>query len=461
MQPTVKSCVEEWKSLPWKKFEKVIFRLQHRIYKAFQNKDYNLVNRLQRCLANSRAGKYLSIRKVTQLNTRKKMASIDGVSELGPKERLNLLQEISKLQGYKHSKLRRVWIPESNGEKRPFGVPTIKDRVVQNIIKTILEPVYEAHASKGSYGLRSAISSWEIQKNIFNKLNSRCSGYEKSILELNIEKCFGRINYNKLMSMVILPQNLKSIVWSTLKAGVLNERPRTTKDIPQYGIISPLLCNIVLNGIEDIWNYKQGIGRYKGIMLHRDKGCGQRGLRYADNMIFFLKPEEDAQELRKLIDKFLSERGLNIKEAKTRLVKSTEGFDFLDWHFRVKAKNNKFLSYPSRANRKNMIKKIKETIRDSRFTLDERLKKVNIIYKRWADYHKYTNLDQVNIWSIRKWVFAYAKKLVIKYTRSSRKLAKKILLEKIRNVIHRTPYTANKFIALKDNNSIYCNNWIY
>lgn len=155
-------------------------------------------------------------------------------------------------------------------------------------------------------------TTWDIQANIFLNLQSTSNGYNKSILELDIEKCFDKINHNKLMSMIKLPRHSKNFIWSALRAGVLNERVITTE--PQGG--SPLLCNIALHGIEDIWN--------ETICKTR-----QRRLRYADDLIYFIKPNEDVNLLRNKIDKFLAERDLNVKASKTKLVKSTEGFDFL------------------------------------------------------------------------------------------------------------------------------------
>nr|YP_010330153.1 putative reverse transcriptase/maturase [Porphyridium aerugineum]UNJ17869.1 putative reverse transcriptase/maturase [Porphyridium aerugineum] len=452
MQPTHKSCVEEWNSLPWKQFEKIVFRLQYRIYKAYQNKDYNLVNRLQRCLASSRAAKLLAIRQVTQLNQDKKTAGIDKKIALTEKERLQIFKEISNIKGYKHSKLKLVFIPKSNGEKRPLGIPTIKDRAIQCFIKYALEPVYEAYASRSSYGFRPARSTWDIQKNIFINLKSDAKGITKQILELDIEKCFDKINHEKLMAMVQLPQNIKSIVWSALKAGVLKERPKRIEGTQQGGIISPLLCNIALDGIEDIWNER----------IHKNK-IYQRGFRYADDMVFFIKCKEDAELLRKKIDLFLAERGLNVKESKTKLVKSTEGFDFLGWHFKVKAKNEKFVSYPSKKNRIQVFDKIKQIIKDPRFKIEERLDKIKIIYKGWRNYHQFSDMGQINasLWKISDWVYKYCKKLNNKKNRVQRSIVKLKLADNIHSIFNGHEYKVNGFTSVQSDKSIYDNDCLY
>ena len=111
-----------------------------------------------------------------------------------------------------------------------------------------------------------------------------------------------------------------------MRAGVKCECANRDKGTPQGGVISPLLANIALNGLEDI-----------------DPKI--RGIRYADDAVFILKPGQCEHKLRKKIDNFLAERGLKVKEAKTQVVKATEGFDFLGWNFRVKP-NGKFISTP-------------------------------------------------------------------------------------------------------------------
>ena len=270
---------------------------------------------------------------------------------------------------------------------------------MQCLVKYALEPVYESIASRGSYGFRPGRSAWDVQANIFFNLQSTSNGYTKSILELDIEKYFDKIDHKKLMLNVVLPKPAKQFLWSALRAGVLDERKITTEGISQGGVISPLLCNIALHGIEDIWNEKISRSKYN-----------QRGLRYADDLIYFIKPNEDVTLLKNKIDKFLSEKGLNIKESKTKLVKSTEGFDFLGWHFKVKAKNNKFVSYPTSKSCERLANKIKTTMKDTRYKLDQRLFKVKTIYSEWWNYNKFCDMRQIDLWTIQLWTDNYIKR---------------------------------------------------
>nr|YP_010337934.1 putative reverse transcriptase/maturase [Timspurckia oligopyrenoides]UNJ17519.1 putative reverse transcriptase/maturase [Timspurckia oligopyrenoides] len=438
MQLTLRSHVEDWKTLPWKQFQKQVFRLQHRIYKAQQDKNYKLVHKLQRLLFSSRAAKFLSIRQVTQLNEGKVIAGIDRISKLNEKERLELFEDIKSLNNYKHKPLRRVLIPKLNrGEKRPLGVSTIKDRTIQCLIKYLLEPVYEAYASRGSWGFRPGRSTWDVQKHIVMNLNAGNNSYTKRILELDIKKCFDRINHEKILSLIHVPIIIQKILRSALEAGVLNEKDTLCEKTPQVSIISPLLCNIALHGIEDLWNqHSRYLDKRNMRYYTRKSEISQRGLRYAYDTIFFLEGQENADKLQHKIDKFLSERGLNVKELKTRLVKSTGGFDFLGWRFEVRP-HGALTCFPSRKNRRSIIDKIKYTMRNNTYTLQERLDKVKVIYTGWRNYHQYCSFRKVNVWSINDWVYQYVKKSNMKIkSRTERAKAKIDRLRTIKDIFN-------------------------
>jgi RNA-directed DNA polymerase len=432
---------EEWKGLPWKKFQATLFRLQHRIYKAAKKNDKDLIKRLQRLLMGSKCAKYLSVRQVTQLNTGKRTAGVDGVSSLDPKGRCVLADDLGNIEGWKHQKLRRVFIPKSNGSKRPLGIPTIRDRAMQCLLKYALEPVYEAQASHGSYGSRPGHSTWDVQKSIFQNLRSTSNGHRKRVLELDIEKCFDSISHVKLLSLITLPPCGLKVLKTALKAGVLLERESTEQGTPQSGVISPLLANIALQGVEDLHNQKTDGRTY------------QRGLRYADDMIYFLKEDESSDKLLDKIRCFLSERGLLFQKEKTRLVSSVQGFDFLGWHFKVKARNLKFVSYPSKDNRKNMVEKVKRTMKDTRFKLEERLAMVKTIYRGWFNYHEYSDMTQVNKWSINRWVYKYLKR--------NSKMSPVDVINVVRSIFFGHTFKAQGFVSLVGGRSVFDNDWLY
>jgi group II intron reverse transcriptase/maturase len=432
---TLKACADEWKNLPWKQFQKNLFRLQHRIFKAAKRNDYDSVKRLQSLLLGSKCSKYLSVRQITQLNAGKKNAGIDGIKLLNPKERLQLVAELDSMKGWKHRKLRRVYIPKPNGKQRPLGIPTIKDRAMQCLVKYALEPVYESYASDGSYGFRPGHSTWDVQNRLFQNLKSNCNGQNKTILKLDIEGCFDNISHEKMMELTTLPGVAKKFLRSALEAGVLKERDKTLTGTPQGGIISPVLCNIALHGVEDLNNAKIKGQKY------------QRGLRYADDIVFILMPGESGHTLLEKVKDFLQTRGLKADEAKTRIVSTLEGFDFLGWHFKVKAKNNKFVCYPSQKNRKQMITKIKTAMKDTRYKIEERLNMIRTIYRGWWNYHQFSDMGQINLWSIRYWVYRYLKKFT--------KMPSKETIKYLETIFNGHTYRVNRYSAVRGDKSVY------
>lgn len=439
---TIESYTDEWKRLPWNKFQVNLFRLQHRIYKAAKQKDVQKIKKLQTLLVGSKCSKYLAVRQVTQLNIGKRSAGVDGLSKLNSKQRANLVADLGQFSNWKHDKLRRV--PKDDGTKRPLGIPTIRDRAMQCLIKYALEPVYEATVSDGDFGFRPGHSAWDIQRAMFNNLRSSANGYRKTIVEIDITKCFDNINHDKLMSLVILPEGLKTILRSALKAGVLTEREKTTSGTPQggVGVISPLLANIALHGVEDLQNERYSSTRSL-----------QRGFRYADDMVFILKDGENPTELLEKISKFLKERELNINETKSKTVSATKGFDFLGWHFLVKSSNNKFVCFPSKKNHNNMKTKIKNTVKDTRYPLKDRLIMAKTIYRGWFNYHRYCDMSQINLWSLHNWVY--------KYLMKSTKMPLNDIIDSVRGIFTGHKQAAYRFIASKGSRSIYDNDWLY
>jgi group II intron reverse transcriptase/maturase len=438
---TISICADEWKTLPWKKFQKNLFRLQHRIFKAAKENDFNSVKCLQSLLLGSKCSKYLAVRQVTQLNNGKKTAGIDGIKSLNSKERLLLVNELDSMKTWKHRKLKRVYIPKPNGKQRPLGIPTIRDRAMQCLVKYALDPVYESYASDGSFGFRPGHSTWDVQNRLFQNLKSNCNGSKKTILELDIQGCFDNISHDKMMSLTTLPGVAKKFLRSALEAGVLKERNKTLVGTPQGGLISPVLCNIALHGVEDLNNAKIRGQKY------------QRGFRYADDIVFIVMPNECGNTLLNKVKEFLDKRGLKAEEAKTRLVSPLEGFDFLGWHFKVKANNHKFVSYPAKKNRKKMIEKVKSVLKDTRYKIENRLKTVKTIYRGWWNYHQFSNMSQINLWSIREWVYRYLRKATSMPTIE--------ITKHVKSIFNGHKYRVNRHSAVRGNKSVYDGDLVY
>ncbi|NEO82412.1 reverse transcriptase domain-containing protein [Moorena sp. SIO4G3] len=354
---------ESWKKQPWKKLRQNLFRLQKRVYKAVREGDLRKARSLQKLILKSRSAQLLAVRQVTQLNKGKKTAGIDGKSSLKYRERMALVETLNHYAtDWKHSGLREVPILKKNGKTRMLKIPTIADRAWQCLAKYTLEPAHEATFSGNSYGFRTGRCAQDVQKRLFLHLASNKKGITKRIIELDIKKCFDRINHTSIMDRLLAPTCLKQGIFRCLKAGVNPEFPM--QGTPQGGIVSPLLANVALNGIEDI----------------------HTSLRYADDMVFILKPKDNAENILQKVKNFLAERGMEISEEKTKLTKATDGFDFLGWHFRVR-QDEKFSCTPSVDNHRVIRQKIKAIVNNSNYGVEIKATKLAPIVRGWRNYH--------------------------------------------------------------------------
>ena len=316
---------ELWKSFKWKKFQKILFRLQRRIYKAVRVGDRRKARSLQKLILKSQAARLLAIRQVTQLNAGKKTAGIDGKASLSFEERFELANELAKHHtNWKHQGLREIPIPKKDGTIRMLKVPTIADRAWQCLAKYALEPAHEATFHAKSYGFRPGRSTHDAQRILFNSLSSRCKGINKRVIELDIEKCFDRINHSAIMDNLIAPAGLKLGIFRCLKAGTNVGFP--DQGTPQGGVVSPLLANIALNGIESIHSYRVP---YRGIEYPSGE-LVEPSIRYADDMVIILRPQDDAEAILVKISEFLAARGMKVSERKTKVTATTDGFDLQD-----------------------------------------------------------------------------------------------------------------------------------
>ncbi|WP_367267613.1 reverse transcriptase domain-containing protein [Okeania sp. SIO2C9] len=415
---------EVWSSQNWKKFQKDLFRLQKRIYKAMQNGDHRKVRNLQRLVLKSRAARMLAVRQVSELNSGKKTCGVNGQKSLNFEQRLNLALKLKRANNWEHQGLREVKIPKKNGNIRTLKIPTIADRAWQCLVKYALEPAHEATFHGRSYGFRPGRSTQDAQKYIFNHLRSQSKGHEKRVIELDIEKCFDRINHSAIMSKVIAPQQIKTGLWKYLKAGVSPEFPN--QETPQGGAVSPLLANIALNGIEDIYP----------------------SVRYADNMVFFLKPKDSAEEILKKVQQFLTERGMNVSAKKTKITRSTAGFDFLEWHFKVQ-KNGKFRCTPNEENYEKFRLKVKAIVNNSALATADKAKKLAPIIQDWRNYHRYCQMDgsRFNLWYLRHDTFK-------KFLKDKNK-GKNEAIKLVNKAFPAVPYSENKFVMVKGEKSPY------
>jgi len=344
-----KQEIEGWNTLDWYKIERRVFKLQKQIYlttgKLKEKPDsYKQVRKLQKTLLNCFEAKLLAVRKVTQDNRGKKTAGIDGVASIHQRDRYKLAETL-RLTG-KASPVRRIYIPKpGTTEKRPLGIPTIKDRALQALVKLALEPEWEAQFEANSYGFRPGRNCHDAVKQIRISMTWK----PKYVLDADISKCFDRINHEKLLEKLKFSGKLRLQIKAWLKAGILEGNRKyypTEMGTPQGGVISPLLANIALHGLEK--HLKDHVAQFpikspqgKAIGT-RDKQRGLAVIRYADDFIIMHPSKEILLSCKTETEKFLSEMGLELNKVKTRISHTLDpnesedkkgGFDFLGFHF--------------------------------------------------------------------------------------------------------------------------------
>ncbi|NJN12016.1 MAG: hypothetical protein HC815_30275 [Richelia sp. RM1_1_1] len=295
-------------------------------------------------------------------------------------------------------------------------------------------------------------SSHDAQKALFNNLNSSRNGINKRVIELDIEKCFDRINHTTIMENLIAPKGIKTGIFRCLKVGINPEFPE--QGTPQGGVVSPLLANVALNGIENLHRYH----KVKGQRLTTktpDNRIVEASIRYADDMVIILRPEDNATEILEKINEFLGARGMKISEKKTKITAATDGFDFLGWHFKV-LKDGRFKSYPSEENLKKFRQKVKSIVNNSNYGSKVKAQKLAPIVRGWRNYHRFCDMDinsKFTLWHIshKTW------KVFNKETKNTKESTTQLINKAFPSV----PYSENKFVNVKGTKSPYDNDITY
>lgn len=396
MTANSKNYADVWKEIPWKSLEKALSILQHRIYKASKNNQIAKVKQLQRLLLYSKTSKLLAVREITQLNTEKRIADVNSLFLLNARQKLELADSIRIHPSEEYFRLNRTCKFKPNQSKLSLEVSIIRDRVTKCILKYALAPMYAAKGSLDSFGFQLGTDQSDVQSAIIMNIKNDSTKISKKVLKINLKRCFSEVKDFKFLNLITLPSFAMKVLKQILKVGIFREKCKSVKDPFQCEIMSPLLINIILQGLEDIYNDHT-----------KPNAVIQKGIRYLDELVFFPKGKESSEILIQKVKTFLTERGLNAENSKIWILEVTSGFDFLEWSFKLKPKSGKYLCYPTSKSRKNCIKNLKRIIKDSRYKLRDRLKKANFIYENWHEYYKRCNTSNTNVWSIKRFYYRY------------------------------------------------------
>ncbi len=412
---TTEMLIYKWKSLPWKHIEKSVFKLQKRIYQASLQDNKKKVRRLQKLLIKSWTCKCLAVRRVSQDNGGKKTAGVDGVKSLTPKQRMELVTKLDLKQ--KASPVRRVWIPKpGKQEKRPLGIPTMRNRALQMLDKLALEPEWEAKFEPNTYGFRPGRATHDAKEAIFNALCLK----PKYVLDADIEKCFDRINHQKLLDKLNTFPSLRKVIKKWLKAGILDgkELYPSNKGVPQGGVCSPLLTLIALHGLETAVK--------KSFPTLKEKGGKQERWRpqvivYADDLVIMHPNLKGLMRAKEIAEIWLEEMGLHFKAEKTRITHSfipcqgNKGFDFLGFNVNQYESKKKLgfktIIKPSKDGVQRHLDKIRTVFKWNKHASQEELiDKLNPIITGWVNYYStsvsskiFSKLDYLMWQKLRSW----------------------------------------------------------
>jgi RNA-directed DNA polymerase len=406
-----------WDAVDWRACEESVRRLRQRIFTASQVGDHRRVRNLQKLMLRSRANALLSVRRVTERNSGRATAGVDGKVALSPKAKMGLVKQAQCAPGsWRARPVKRVYIPKKRGsaKRRPLGIPVIADRVQQARVVAALEPEWEARFEPKSYGFRPGRSCHDAISAIHQVARGK-QARRTWVLDADLAAAFDRIDHDHILTQLgAFPA--RGMIKQWLKAGVVENDllSPTEEGVPQGGVVSPVLLNIALHGMEQAAGVRYcQVGRTAG----KTRVGSPVLIRYADDLIALCHTRDDALKVKARLSAWLAPRGLVFNEEKTRVVSLDEGVDFLG--FNVRRYHGKLLIKPSKAAVRRVRERMREEIRSLRGANARAvLEHLNPIIRGWSAYYRtvvssktFNSLDYY-MWQLTyKWaVFGHANK---------------------------------------------------
>jgi RNA-directed DNA polymerase len=375
----------DWDAVDWRVCEQTVRRLRQRIFTASQAGDLKRVRNLQKLMLRSRSNTLLGVRRVTEINAGRLTAGVDGRIVLDGEGKAGLVVAIHRRQPpWQARPVRRVYIPKADGKRRPLGIPVIMDRVLQARVLAALEPEWEARFEPKSYGFRPGRGCQDAIQSIFQTAKGK-NPARRWVLDADLKAAFDRIDHTHLLGQLgWFPAREQVRDWLT--AGVVERGwfTATEEGTPQGGVISPLLLNVALHGMEHAAGVRYRIVGNDGAVTAPTSPVL---VRYADDFVALCHTRDEAIQVKARLGAWLTPRGLAFNEDKTRMVDLDTGHDFLG--FTVRRYHDLLLIKPSKA----AIRRIRQRLRTEMLQLRGAnaaavIARLNPIVRGWAAYYR-------------------------------------------------------------------------